>query len=239
MRLPTGEYEGLEWYSGARDFWRKELRRLQFWNPTLPTAVETIRTGSNEPLYLSVQYQSPDQQALSQLKIKPYPKPQLHLKKSKVPNPWSADPRRRQLPARDPRHPVLSPKLLEPVYVPDNVAQHAPKDEIKQITDSESSLSSQQAGSTPQTLYTRTVTLPLAGLRHIEIWNWIRQHTKLSDHRVVPGEEIKDYRGVSQFRKQAALDRKRVKAGIDAMKREKLELKKAREAAERMAADSI
>lgn len=238
MRLPTGEYEGLEWYAGAREFWRKELRRIQFWNPTLPTAVETIRAGSNEPLYLSVEYQSPDQQALSQLKIKPYPKPQLHLKRPKVPNPWSADPRRRQLPARDARHPVPSPKLLEPIYVPDDIAQHAPKDEIKQVINKDSEPSPPSAGP-PQTLYTRTVTLPLAGLRHIEIWNWVRQHTKLADHRVVPAEDMKEYREVSRFRKQAALDRKRVKTGIDAMKKEKLELKKAREAAEAMAADAI
>lgn len=239
MRLPTGEYEGLEWYSGAREFWRKELRRLQFWNPTLPTAVETIRTGSNEPLYMSIEYQSPDQQALSQLKIKPYPKPQLHIKRPKVPNPWLADPKRRQLPARDARHPVLSPKYLEPVYVPEDVAKHAPQDEIKQVNVPDSTPSPQQAGNPPKPLYTRTVTLPLVGLRHIEIWNWIRQHTKLSDHRTVPAEEIKEYREVSQHRRQAAQDRKRVRTGIDAMKREKLELKKAREAAERMAADNI
>lgn len=244
MRLPTGEYEGLEWYIGARQFWRKELQRLKFWNPSLPTAVETIRTGSNEPLYLSVEYQSPDQQALAQLNIKPYPKPQLHLKNPKTPNPaieGSADPRRRQQPARDRRHPVPSPKALPAIYFPKNVIEHAPRDEIKQMAELEASSAKSAKKATPpaQTLYTRTVTIPLAGLRHIEIWNWIRQHTKLPDHRPVPSEEGKAYQQVARFRKEAEKDRKRVKAGIGAMKREQQELKKAREAAERMAAENV
>lgn len=242
MRLPTGQYEGIEWYMGARDFWHRELRRLKFWNPTIPTTVETVRTGADEPLYLSVEYESPDQQALSQLKIKPFPKPQLHIQRPKTSNPLyegSVDPGRRQQPTRDPRHPVPSPKTLNPVPMPDNVREHAPRDEIRPVPQSSNGPASPQVTTPSETIYTRTVTLPLAGLRHTEIWNWIRQHTKLQNHRPVPSEEGQSYQIVARFKKEAAKDRKRVKTGINAMKKEQLELRKAREAAERMAADNV
>lgn len=245
MRLPTGEYEGLEWYTGARAFWRKELQRLKFWNPTLPAVVETVRTGANEPLYLSVEYESADKEALSQLKIKPYPKPQLSVKNPKTPNPayeGSLDPRRRQQRARDPRRPVPKPQNIEPFHFPEGVIEHAPRDEIQEITqlsETSQTKTTTQVIPSERTLYTRTVTIPLAGLRHIEIWNWIRQHTKLPDHRPVPSDEGKAYHAVAHFKREAEKDRQRVKTAMKAMKKEQQELKKAREAAEAIAAEAI
>ena len=70
MRLPTGTYRGREYYAGARDFWRGHLQRLKFANPALHCNVETVRTGENEPLYLSITYESPDRNALSKFDLK-------------------------------------------------------------------------------------------------------------------------------------------------------------------------
>lgn len=242
MRLPTGQYEGIEWYSGARDFWRGELKRLKYWNPSLPTTVETIREGSNEPLYLSVEYQCPDRNALEQLKTEPFPKPQLHVRNPKTPHPllkMGFDPRRRQWKSHIP-----DPKVLDPVRMTKEVLSHAPRDEIQEIKEVKevpppSKRSDAQAADSSETLYTRTVTLPLAALRHHEIWNWIRQHTKLPDHRRTPVNELVQYVEVKQFMKKAEKDRQMVRASMVAMKKEQQELKKAREAAERMAAENM
>lgn len=245
MRLPTGEYEGLEWYMGARRFWREELQRLKFWNPTLPAKIDTVRAGTNEPLYMSVEYESADRDALSKLRITPYPKPQLHIKKPKTSNPafeGSLDPRRRQQRSRDPRHPVPKLRHIDPIHFPENVLEHAPRDEIKEIDASAIASTDRSSGAVqdgPATLYSRTVTIPLAGLRHTEIWNWIRQHTRLPNQRPVPSDEGKAYQIVAHFKKQAARDRERVRTAIDAMKREQQELKKARAAADALAAEAI
>lgn len=247
MRVPTGQYEGLEWYTGARHFWRKELQRLKFWNPTLPAVVDTVRSGANEPLYISVEYESANREALSQLKINPYPKPQLSVKKPKTLNPayeGSLDPRRRQQRARDPRRPVPKVKDIEPFYFPEGVLEHAPRDEIKEValldeTTTATAKTAAQGTSPSKTLFTRTVTIPLAGLRHIEIWNWIRQHTNLRDHRSIPTDELKAYQEVARFKTQGEKDRKRVKTAMDAMKKEQAELKKARAAAEAIAAEAV
>ncbi|KAK5958285.1 hypothetical protein OHC33_000127 [Knufia fluminis] len=264
MRVPTGPYPNKEYYWGGRDFWHGELKRLKYWNPTLRTEIETIRNRENEPMYLTVEYESTDREALSQLKAYPLPKPQLKVKprannkteqqeqEQNLREQRSAadpDPRKAQ-PAAQPRSVVEglgyhhlqkltpSPKTLQPVKLTPEILSHAPSDEIKVKAQPVADASSPQTTSPPQTTYSRSLTIPLAGVRHTEIWNWIRQHTGLPDHRRIPAPEMAEWQKVADHNRQAAKDRKLVKTGIDAMKREQLELKKAREAAERMAAEA-
>lgn len=268
MRVPTGTYPNKEYYWGARDFWHRELKRLKYHNPALKTEIETIRNGENEPMYLTVEYESTDREALSQLKAFPLPKPQLKIKprannrteqqeqEQKLREQIAAmnpDPRKGQ-PAAQPKSiaaqlgiqqlafasdkPTPSPKDLKPVKLTPEILSHAPKDEITVKAQPAADASSPQTTSPPQTIYARSLTLPLAGVRHHEIWNWIRQHTGLADHRRIPEAEGSAYKALVGHKKRAAKDRKLVNAGVQAMKREEMELKKAREAAERMAAEA-
>lgn len=267
MRVPTGPYPNKEYYWGARDFWHKELKRFKYWNPTLRTEVETIRNGENEPMYLTVEYESTDRDALSQLKAFPLPKPQLKIK-PRANSKTEQEEQERQLRQQvaesnpDPRKgliqpksiaaqlgiqqlafatdkPTPSPKFLKPVTLTPDILSRAPKDEITVKAQPAAEASTPQTTSPPQTTYSRSLTLPLAGVRHHEIWNWIRQHTGLPDHRARPTAEKVAYLELVNHKKRAAKDRQLVKGGVEAMKREEAELKKAREAADRMAAEAV
>jgi len=266
MRVPTGTFPNKEYYWGARDFWHKELRRLKYWNPALRTEVETIRNGEDEPMYLTVEYESTDREALSQLKAYPLPKPQLKIrprannKKEREEQEQklrqqiaesNPDPRKGQIQPKSiaaqlgiqklafaSDKPTPSPKLLKPVTLTPEILSHAPKDEITVKAQPAAEASSPQTTSPPQTTYSRSLTLPLAGVRHHEIWNWIRQHTGLPDHRLRSHDEKIAYLQLVDHKHRAAKDRQLVKAGVEAMKREEAELKKAREAADRMAAEA-
>lgn len=269
MRVPTGTYPNKEYYWGARDFWHQELKRLKYWNPALKTEVETIRAGEDEPMYLTVEYESTDREALSQLKAFPLPKPQLKIQpraNNRTEKQEQEQKLREQVAAMNPdprkkgqagalptsvaaqlgiqqlafasNKPTPSPKDLKPVKLTPEILSHAPKDEITVKAQPAADASTPQTTSPPETTYSRTLTLPLAGLRHHEIWNWIRQHTGLGDHRRIPEAEGSAYQALCGHKRRAAKDRHLVRTGVEAMKREEQELKKAREAAERMAAEA-
>lgn len=244
MRLPTGTYRGREYYAGARDFWRGHLQRLKFANPSLSCNVETVRTGENEPLYLSITYESPDRDSLSKLDLK-FPKPLARIqpevitrtegdKKIQEASPLPKEVR--DLP--NPNAPQPKPKTLLPIQMTPEILSHAPKDEIKTKAQPAPDPSAPQTTSPPETVYTRTVTLPLGGLRDNEIWLWIRQQLKIHHKKSLEGHEAQEWIGLKEHRSKAEQDRRRVKEGMDAMKKEQMELKRAREAAARMAAEA-
>lgn len=121
---------------------------------------------------------------------------------------------------------------MRPVRMTANIVKHAPKDTIQ-------AKGMKSVNGELQTIYGRTITTPLAGVRHTELWNWIRQHQGLPDHRKIPQEEEDRHKQYLRFGKQAHKDRILVRKGVGAKKKEEKELRKAREAAERNAADTV
>lgn len=244
MRLPTGLYRGTEYYAGAREFWRNHLQRLKFSNPSLHCNVETVRSGENEPLYLSITYESPDREALSKLNLR-FPKPLQRTKPlvrtrtegDKQIQETSPVPKELKNPP-SPDAPLPRVKTLTPVQMTAEIRAHAPKDEIKAKAQPAADPSGPQTTSAPETVFTRTVTLPLGGLRANEVWLWMRQQLDLHHETLMMGKDKEEWVRLARFRAEADKDRQRVKTGIDAMKREKLELKKARENAAKMAAEA-
>jgi Mitochondrial ribosomal protein L51 / S25 / CI-B8 domain len=90
----------------------------------------------------------------------------------------------------------------------------------------------------PKTIYMRTVTIGLRGHSPDAIWEWFQQRTGC---RKVPEsqEDIEARKRLDEFFAKAELDRQRVKAGVDAMRKEKEDLKRARGEAEKLQAEVI
>lgn len=89
----------------------------------------------------------------------------------------------------------------------------------------------------PSTVYTREITLGLRGRSAGQIFSYFKHITKARQYyRSVPDRHAKGR--MDRFFDRAEEDRQRVKAGIDAMKREKEDLKRAREAADRLASEA-
>lgn len=272
MRLPSGEYKSWEYYRGARKFWHRELRSLKYWNPSLPVEVETVRTGSNEPLYMTITYEAENASRLSQ--TPQFPKPLLRIKAPRQAS------RRRQLPEGGQIEPdnaitagaaeattptpsieeskseatfeertygnVLSTtgdeetradliSQIQPVSIPPHIAAVAPSDEIVTVAQPAADPSEPQTTSPPVVRYQRTLTLPLAALRGIDIFEWLRQPLlpEMSRKRSkINKADSQKLVGGPKRREQSAEDRARVKRGVDAMKREQAEIRQAKAAAQ-------
>lgn len=269
IRIPTGDYPYKEFFIGARHFWHGELERLKYWNPSLSSRVDVIRSGQDEPFYMTVEYESGDRAALSNLKAQPFPVPMLKMKPAdqkygqgwkkaeeiKKLKPLSSFDRlaklREAIPdvmdqigdqLRLPGQPFEKMKDMRPVKITPKLAEHIPKDEIRAIAQPAADPSKPQSTSPPQTMYRRKITIPVAGLRHTEIWNWIRSHQNLPDHRTwkpAQNPDMEAHVSLERFRVESSKDKKRVKYGIDTMKREKRQLELARAAAAERAAENV
>ncbi|KAK5101887.1 hypothetical protein LTS08_004346 [Lithohypha guttulata] len=266
MRVPTGEFPNKEWFYGARQFWRKEMQRLKYWNPALSTNVETVKHGEKEPMYLTLEYESNNRDALEKIKAEPLPKPLLkirplrshgrdmtlkrvmfadlrnmapedRLQKLQDTIPWIMQ----QLDNQVILHKEKTPKVkdIRPIKMTPELATHVPKDEIVVKAQPAADPSQPQSTSAPATLYSRKLSIPIAGLRHTEIWNWIRQHQGLRDHRRRRGAEQRAWQSLCAFGEAAQKDRRRVKRGVKNKKKEEKQLKNARDAAARIAADNV
>lgn len=109
--------------------------------------------------------------------------------------------------------------------------------EIKAIPLPAADASSPSSTSPRSPVFTRNARLDINGQRSKEIWRWFQKTTSCSDVPVAP--EDADLRNRLQaFFQKAEIDRRLVKAGVDEMNKQKEELKKAREAAERLTSDS-
>jgi len=89
----------------------------------------------------------------------------------------------------------------------------------------------------PEPLYMRSVTLGLKGRSAPDIWKWFQYRTKCEELPTSSEDEATQV-NLAEFNVQAEQDRQRVKAGVDAMRREKEDLRRAREAADRLTAES-
>ncbi|KIW96337.1 uncharacterized protein Z519_03406 [Cladophialophora bantiana CBS 173.52] len=83
-------------------------------------------------------------------------------------------------------------------------------------------------------IFTRSVELRLGPHQPGSIWKWFQNTTKCEDFPENP-EENEQMERLNEFFVKAEEDRQRVKAGMDAIRKQKEDLKRAREAAERMA----
>ena len=84
----------------------------------------------------------------------------------------------------------------------------------------------------------RTVTMGLRGHGPDTIWEWFKQRTgcqKVPESQ----EDIQARKRLDEFFAKAELDRQRVKAGVDAMRKEKEDLKRARGEAEKLQAEAM
>lgn len=90
----------------------------------------------------------------------------------------------------------------------------------------------------PKTTYQRKVVLALTGQHHLAIWDWFRKRAGT----VTVRRSLEDYEAfgrMREFAKQSEIDRRRVKEGVDAMKREQADLKRARQEAEKLSTEAV
>ena len=83
-------------------------------------------------------------------------------------------------------------------------------------------------------IFTRSVRLHLNPHEPESIWKWFQNVTKCEAFPENP-EEIEQMERLNEFFAKAEIDRQLVKAGMDAVRQQRQELKQAREAAARMA----
>lgn len=79
--------------------------------------------------------------------------------------------------------------------------------------------------------------MDVARKRPGQIWHWFKKTTKCEDIPISQ-EDMELMRRLNAFFQKAEIDRQRVKAGIDEMRKQKEDLRKAREAAERLTSES-
>ncbi|EXJ89014.1 hypothetical protein A1O3_02078 [Capronia epimyces CBS 606.96] len=91
--------------------------------------------------------------------------------------------------------------------------------------------------SPPAEIFTRRATVDIAGKRPAQIWHWFQKTTKCEDIPQSP-EDVELMRRLNAFFQKAEVDRKRVQVGIDEMRKQKEDLRKAREAAERLTSET-
>lgn len=217
---------------GVREFWRQDLRRLKYYNPGISVTVDQPAVGLSQPSYISVQYESPDRQILQRIDASYGEFSRLESK--------------RVDPANQKKTTTAAAVTQDPSEIGAEIARrdldvlsHAPKDEIHTKTQlNPDSSSSSTNPPQPQTIYTRTVTLPAFRSSPQSIWRWIMKGTGCETYqRQMSTEEQKERGELQSFFRKADIDRKRVKEGLDKVKREKQELKLAREAADRLASE--
>jgi hypothetical protein len=86
-------------------------------------------------------------------------------------------------------------------------------------------------------IFTRHVKVDLSEKGATSIWEYIKSTTKCEEAPEPTEEEKTMMAQWRDFKSQAGEDRKLVKAGIDQINKEKEELRKAREAAERLTSE--
>lgn len=86
-------------------------------------------------------------------------------------------------------------------------------------------------------IFTRNGTLPLNDKDPKDIWRWFQKTTSCKDVTRTEQDEILR-RQLQAFSVKAAHDRQLVKAGMDDLRKQKADLKRAREAAERLTSEA-
>lgn len=128
---------------------------------------------------------------------------------------------------------------IKPVEFSRMILEHCPSAQIVPVPQLPADASAPQTTSPPEILYSRKVTVPITGLRHHEIWNWVRQTGNLPYIEAeASGEELQEIRQHRKQVKKSNKDKGRVKAGLDKKKGEEQALKDARAEAERMTAEA-
>ncbi|RVX76040.1 hypothetical protein B0A52_00397 [Exophiala mesophila] len=107
-------------------------------------------------------------------------------------------------------------------------------------SDIETSDSPAAETSTPkssQSSYQRVLSANLSGHQVETIWDFVQGVTGAKEAPAPTTEELEQMQRLNEFFEQSEKDRQLVKAGRDAIAKEKAELRKAKEAAERMSAE--
>lgn len=102
----------------------------------------------------------------------------------------------------------------------------------------EASSTQDAATQSSASVYRRTFLADISGHEVSKIWTLIAGVTGAKDAPPPTAEEAEQMRKLNEFFEQSEIDRRLVKAGRDAVKKEKEELRKAREAAERLSAEA-
>lgn len=128
---------------------------------------------------------------------------------------------------------------IKPVEFSRMILEHCPSAQILPVPQLPADASAPQTTSPPETLYSRKVTIPITGVRHHELWNWVRQTGNLPYIEAEPSEEeLAEYQQDHKDARKSEKDRKRVKTGLDKKRNEEKALKDARAEAERITAEA-
>ncbi|KAK6382888.1 hypothetical protein LTS17_003558 [Exophiala oligosperma] len=111
------------------------------------------------------------------------------------------------------------------------------EDEWTEIQTKPQEPADQASTSTSVPIFTRNGILGLKGKHSREIWRWLEHKTACKDVSITPQDDILR-RKLQGIARKSAADRMLVKAGMDALRKQQAELKKAREAAERLTSEA-
>lgn len=237
LRIPNPAY-GYD--AGASDFWRRYLPALRYHNLTLPIKVEQTRQAAADfAPTITLEFEATTREALETQQVKPKYTDQQALER------WKGDLSRTRQEQKEQEFmggPVIAIKKDSLVNQVRQQQQEigipeASKTSVGAITTKAQPAADPSAPSTtspPVTMFQRSVTLGLRGRNAWDIWSWFQGVTKARPYKL-NREERSGLRGERSFQEKASKDRERVKIGVDAMKREKEELRRAKEAAERSA----
>ena len=208
------------YFTGARKFWHEELTRLKFKNPTLGVNVELVKKfAETEPFFLSLEFESSDRAALEGLKQVAFPKPlsriHVHEKSNLLQRKrenelyqididsveWKSEELKMiatrcyqemggQLPLKI--NPFDYSKIagVPRVRFSDASSPNLPSSEIITKAQPAADPSKTQSTSPPETIYAKNITSPIIGVRHNELWTWLRNQARLQDRITPPKEEI-------------------------------------------------
>jgi Mitochondrial ribosomal protein L51 / S25 / CI-B8 domain len=246
---------------GARLFWRNHLRRLKYHNPALPISVEHGPGNLRSPMTLSLTFEGADVDALKaipkdieisgKLSEEERRREQLRdlakegwltekekeeLARKQSPN-WRDAPREgmtaeeeREAEAADLE--TLADLSKGSTTGNDEVVLKEPQPEVSVNANA-------NAGEQPPRppIYTRSVTVGVKDRTASQIWNWFKMQTNCTD---VPrsAEDDNEYRQLARVFSQSAMDRRRVKKGVDERKANDEMLKRARGEVEKLRAEA-
>jgi hypothetical protein len=220
------------------------LPSLRYHNLTLPIVVEQkLKPGPSFCPTMTLRFESRNKEDLENIETKPELSDSEALEKAKVQLQTRFNQER--MAAIESNSPVpqkdrttwvdVLRKEQEAVGTPEGSGTSIGQVQVKAQPAADPSAPS--SASPPSTSYTREITLGLRGRTPGQIFSYFKHVTKARQYyRSLPDRRSK--RKMDKFFDKADEDRERVKAGIDAMRREKEDLRRAREAADRLAADA-
>jgi hypothetical protein len=248
---------------GARLFWRNHLRRLKYHNPALPISIEQGPGDLGSPMALNLTFEGTDVEALkavakvrenlgerSEKKSRLAQMRELakegflteeekeKLARTQSPN-WRDAPRDGMISEEEEEEEELEreAEAADMETLADLSGQWTVDDGEVVLKEPQPEASADTGDQPPAPMYTLIVTLGVKDRTASQIWNWFKTRTNCTE---VPRsvEDEKEYKELAGVFSQSAMDRRRVKKGVDERKANDEMLRRARGEVEKLKAEA-